>query len=156
MTDFVASTILVLANASGDLFVVDYLYGGEYKYRIQLRKTTDPVSVAEIDELDYHYLNIVGDNLRCIIEGFWEEGFTIINRDEGDLTDYIPVEEEDDKCGKCGKYDCYNGNEVCEYCYAEALGTDVYTCDDCGEKTYTFGKFENTENGLFCGACIPE
>ena len=37
MTDFTASTILVLANASGDVFIVDYLYGGEYKYRIKLK-----------------------------------------------------------------------------------------------------------------------
>jgi hypothetical protein len=48
-------------------------------------------------------------------------------------------------------WNCYDGK--CEYCYAEALGDDVYTCDDCGEKTYTYGRFENTDDGLFCGAC---
>jgi len=154
MTDFVPTTILVLGNADNDLFIVCYLYGGEYRYRTQLIKNTDPTSVVELHEEDYQYLNEIGDNLRCCIEGFWFDGFTNIIRDEGDLTDYLPVDEE--PCNKCGKYDKYDDNAVCEYCYAEALGTDVYTCDDCGEKTYTFGKFNNTENGLYCGACFDE
>jgi hypothetical protein len=48
-------------------------------------------------------------------------------------------------------WNCYDGK--CEYCYAESLGTEVYTCDDCGEKCYKYGVFENTDDGLFCGAC---
>lgn len=154
-----ATTILVLANSIGDMFVVKYCYTGAPKpYKVQLIKTEDPTSVSEIEIFEPLYYDLDGDSLRCCVEGAWFGGYNIIERDEGDLTDYIPndFEEEIDLCCKCGKYECYNDNEECEYCYAEKLGTDVYTCDDCGEKCFEYGRFTNTENGLYCGACITE
>lgn len=52
-------------------------------------------------------------------------------------------------------YNAYGGR--CEYCWCEYLGCcEVYTCDDCGEKCYTYGRFTNTETGLFCSSCLPE
>jgi len=102
MTDFLPTTILVLANACGDLFVVDYLYGGEFRYRIQIINS-DPTSVVDLYQIEnerqneYEYLNEIGDNLRCIVEGFYEDGFTIVVRDAGDLTSYYLMQEEDDE-----------------------------------------------------------
>jgi hypothetical protein len=98
MTDFVPTTILVLANAAGDLFVVDYLYGGEFNYRTQLIKNADPTSVAEIhDDLEYNYTNNI-EELSVCIEGMYNDGFTFIERDEGDLTDLIPnFDDEEDE-----------------------------------------------------------
>jgi hypothetical protein len=48
--------------------------------------------------------------------------------------------------------DYWNGK--CEYCYSEELGQYVYTCDECCEKTFQYGRFNNTENGLFCNVCM--
>ena len=48
--------------------------------------------------------------------------------------------------------DHYDG--MCEYCYCEIHQlADVYTCEDCSEKTFTYGMFENTETGLYCNTC---
>ena len=49
-------------------------------------------------------------------------------------------------------WNCYDGK--CEYCYAEELGTDVYTCAECGDKTFTYGRHNNTEGGLYCDGCM--
>ena len=68
-------------------------------------------------------------------------------------------------CNDCGMYvkefyshegfwvkDHYDG--LCEYCYAETHDlAEVYTCDDCYEKSFTYGRFENTETGLYCNTC---
>jgi hypothetical protein len=99
MTDFIATTILILANASGDMFVVEYLYGGKYRYRMRLDKSADPVSVVELynDKDEYEYMNEIGDNLRCCVEGFYYDGFNIVVRDEGDLTDYYLQEEDEEE-----------------------------------------------------------
>lgn len=73
------------------------------------------------------------------------------------------VEETSCYCFHCGNdfdikldtiYEEANGHVICEYCYAEELGEDVYTCCKCNDKTYTFGKFNNTEEDrLFCNCC---
>jgi hypothetical protein len=72
--------------------------------------------------------------------------------------DYDPM-----NCRVCGRqeateYQKYNASgemlKMCEYCYAEELGVDVYTCDDCGEKTYTYGRHTNTQGGLYCSGCM--
>ena len=98
MSNFIPTTILVIANATGDLFVVDYLYGGEFNYRTQLIKNADPTSVAEIhDDLEYNYTNNI-EELSVCIEGMYNDGFTFIERDEGDLTDLIPnFDDEEDE-----------------------------------------------------------
>lgn len=66
-------------------------------------------------------------------------------------------------CEYCGHYDAEHYElsnregrtlKMCEYCYAEELGTDVYTCEDCGEKTYEYGRHINTINGLYCSGCM--
>jgi hypothetical protein len=49
-------------------------------------------------------------------------------------------------------WNCYDGK--CEYCYAEELGEEVYTCAECCDKTYTYGKHNNTGGGLFCDGCM--
>jgi len=69
-------------------------------------------------------------------------------------------------CNECGIYtkeflaregqfwvkDHYDG--MCEYCYAETHDlAEVYACVDCDEKTFTYGRFENTETGLYCNTC---
>lgn len=83
------------------------------------------------------------------------------------LKEYMDEQFEDahEFCVECDMYlsvymsnpDMYvkdNWEGCCEYCYAEKLGTEVYTCDDCGEKCFEYGRFNNTENGLYCGACM--
>jgi hypothetical protein len=74
-----------------------------------------------------------------------------INRDENEFCNTCNQYVADkDKLGKC----IYAGG-VCEYCHAEELGVDVYTCCDCGDKTYTYGKFNNMEeHGLYCDSCL--
>jgi hypothetical protein len=49
----------------------------------------------------------------------------------------------------------YNNKKypLCEYCYAEKLDIEVYSCDDCGNRTFEYTNFWNTENGLFCYSC---
>jgi len=72
--------------------------------------------------------------------------------------DYEPM-----NCRVCGTheaehYEKYSSTgetlKMCEYCYAEELGHDVYTCDDCGEKTYTYGRHTNTQGGMYCSGCM--
>jgi hypothetical protein len=82
----------------------------------------------------------------------------------------VREEEENNNefCCECEQYvaekDNFNRNiyicnntklGMCEYCYGETqLGVEVHTCVDCGEKTYEWTKFNNTEeDGLFCGSC---
>jgi hypothetical protein len=48
-------------------------------------------------------------------------------------------------------WNCYDG--MCEYCYGEEHGIDVYTCVECGTKTFKYGEHENTEEGMFCEEC---
>ena len=70
------------------------------------------------------------------------------------IEDKLIEDKEKSYCNECGMYvagECYEG--VCEYCYAEQLGVIVYKCDDCSEKCFEYGRFENTDDGLFCGAC---
>jgi hypothetical protein len=38
----------------------------------------------------------------------------------------------------------------------EDLEEDVYTCKTCNQKTYTFGEFNNIEEGLFCDDCFDD
>lgn len=66
-------------------------------------------------------------------------------------------------CRVCGRYEAeyyehYDNNEehlkMCHYCYAETLGTFVYTCNDCSCKTYEYELFNNTEGGLYCNECM--
>jgi hypothetical protein len=49
-------------------------------------------------------------------------------------------------------WNCYDGK--CEYCHAEELGTVVYTCAECCDKTFTYGRHNNTEGGLYCDGCM--
>ena len=68
-------------------------------------------------------------------------------------------EDEEDLCDNCGKYEklthCDNEDGYCEYCYAEyVFGTDIYTCAECGDKTFTYGRHNNTEGGLYCDGCM--
>jgi hypothetical protein len=81
------------------------------------------------------------------------------------INDYMEEQDKGEFCVECSVYvseyinniettckDYWNGK--CEYCYAEELGHEVYTCDECCEKTFEYGRFNNTENGLFCSACM--
>ena len=56
-------------------------------------------------------------------------------------------------CVECTGEEQYDG--YCEFCYGETfLGVEVHTCVECGEKTYDWTTFNNTEeDGLFCGDC---
>lgn len=74
-----------------------------------------------------------------------DRAFEFCSECETHLTHYMV--EIDNVCR-----DWWSGK--CEYCYAEELGQCVYTCDECDEKTFEYGLFNNTENGLFCGACM--
>jgi hypothetical protein len=76
------------------------------------------------------------------------------------IEDYLKEDaDEMEWCEECGLVhfsnrsvnEMYDG--LCEYCYAERLGVIVYKCDDCTQKCYEYGRFENTEEGLFCEAC---
>jgi hypothetical protein len=46
----------------------------------------------------------------------------------------------------------YDGG-LCEYCHAEELGVDVFSCYECNEKTYDWLTFRNCEKGLYCPSC---
>ena len=106
MIPLTLTSILVLSNTLGDEFIVDYIYDGEapdgkeYKYRItSLLKNSDPSGVEEVEDYKQehvYYLNEIGDNLRCCVECFYAEGYTIVIKDEGDLTDYYLVEDEEE------------------------------------------------------------
>jgi len=56
-------------------------------------------------------------------------------------------------------YICSKTKEgLCEFCYGEnELGIEVFSCVECGEKTYEWTDFNNTEeDGLFCRNCYDE
>jgi hypothetical protein len=61
--------------------------------------------------------------------------------------------DDPEMCIKCRMYEKYDDG-YCEYCYAEVLGTDVYTCGCCGDKTFIYGRHNNIEGGLYCDGCM--
>jgi hypothetical protein len=61
--------------------------------------------------------------------------------------------EDEEACTKCRMYEKYDDG-YCEYCYAEVLGTVVYTCAECYDKTFTYGRHNNTDGGLYCDGCM--
>jgi hypothetical protein len=70
------------------------------------------------------------------------------------IEDKLIADKEKTICKECycfGAEEDYDG--MCEYCYAEELGVIVYRCEDCSEKCFEYGRFENTDDGLFCEAC---
>jgi len=89
----IPETIFVLANASGDLFVIDYLYGrGLTKpYRAYKVKATDLTSV----DGEYFYTGNY-EELTVWIEGMWDDGYVHKKLDDGTLTDCIPPNYDDE------------------------------------------------------------
>jgi hypothetical protein len=56
-------------------------------------------------------------------------------------------------------YVCHKTKKgFCEYCYGHLyLGVEHHTCVECGEKSYEWTDFNNTEeDGLFCGDCYQD
>ena len=158
MNAILPSTILTLSNDDGNIFVVDYLYGYDagIPYRTQLL-LKEPTSVADMGIQDEHdYPKTMGELEEKVTE-MWANGYTTILRDDGDLTYLIKKDDEESDHPEFCKNDClyrYYKDGLCEFCYGEMLGHDVYTCSKCYEKTHEFGKFENTENGMFCQICF--
>jgi hypothetical protein len=77
-----------------------------------------------------------------------EEHFDSMNAPDTVVCDKCLDETEPNLHGGISGYDC-----LCEYCYSEELGEDVYACDDCNTRTYNWLKFVNTEHGLYCKTC---
>jgi len=97
----------------------------------------------EINNLIYSYLG--KSNTALAIEQFWWET--------------IEEETRDKSCSDCDYYitnlDNKNYNGLCEYCYAKNnLGIEVYTCCDCGTRTFEWTNFNNSETGLRCNSCV--
>lgn len=61
--------------------------------------------------------------------------------------------------GECMYICSKTSNGLCEFCYGEyELGVDVYTCCDCGEKTYDYYKKDcrwtyDDAGVILCGDC---
>lgn len=108
---------------------------------------------AIVENLPFELANIVYSYIGKHPVAELVEEYNLIPDNEFCVNCELYVAEKDRK-NKCIYIDDDNYG-LCEYCYGEdKLGVDVFTCVDCGSKTYEWTDFNNTEeDGLFCNCC---
>ena len=102
------------------------------------------------DQLPFELANIIYSYLGQhpvaeLVQDYWGDGQEFCSKCEM----YVP-ERVGDTYRNC------HADGTCEYCHAEQLGIDVYTCEgDCCTKTYNYTDFNNMyPQGLYCDECL--
>ena len=149
MTELVNKLPFELAN-------IIYSYVGEHKNAEMIKKAEDEITEAHCWLLDFY--NQEG---KSFYEKYFET-YNFLHQIHG--TKKVNTHEflyhthnELYKCYYCNKMlykdDIVNYNFECEFCHARKLGTEVYECQGCGDRTFEGMNMSEYQHKLYCEFC---